>query len=456
MAVILQAYVFHDLPQLYCIYVYCADVIYNQIWANSYSKIRVVCNNDDKYLLPQFAVDVTQVNIDWGNALLDAGKYDEAEKKFEKALDNLTRYVIRSDSTMVNQYADMRWGIQTESSNNHSEVQTCLHEIEMCKKYSVATNFIVLLSHRYGSRPTPATIRATLFDLLFVIIRSDLNYNDDAQLLSQWYQLDTNQIPAVYILRSISSILPKIVSSNTEEMKQAEKEWKTINNRIRNCLRQAAKKCFEQKQIEQEEYDDFFISITEKEIVKGILTTPDANQRTLYFLREIEDIREHLFDSKISKYIDMYHSKTGELIIDSEAENLLQNLKYSRIPSKLQSSNVFSYKVHWTPNGINRHDHATYIAQFNDDFYHAVKLQIDQCVKSRILFDSDPLQHEILEHTIQCRTYVNKFHGRIDILNQFKEYVMNANENRFCIAYGDSGCGKTSLLAKISIEVRIV
>ncbi|CAF4737356.1 unnamed protein product, partial [Rotaria sp. Silwood1] len=347
----------------------------------------------------------------------------------------------------------MRWGIQNESSNNHSEVQTCLHEIEMCKKYSVATNFIVLLSHRYGSRPTPATIRATLFDLLFPIIRSDLNDNNDAQLLSQWYQLDTNRIPAVYVLRSISSILPKIESSNTKEMKQAEKEWKLINNRIRNCLRQAATKCFEQKQITQDEYDDFFISITEKEIVKGILTTSDANQRTLCFLREIENIHEHLFDSKISKYIDMCHSRTGELIIDSEAENLLQNLKKSRIPSKLQSSNIFSYQVHWTSNGINRHDHATYIAQFNDDFYHAVKQQIDQCVKSRILFDSDPLQHEILEHAIQCKTYVNKFHGRIDILNQFKEYVMNENENRFCIAYGDSGFGKTSLLAKIAIDV---
>ena len=41
------------------------------------------------------------------------------------------------------QYADMRWGIQTESANNHSEVATCLKEIELCKKYSVATNFVV-------------------------------------------------------------------------------------------------------------------------------------------------------------------------------------------------------------------------------------------------------------------------------------------------------------------------
>ena len=44
---------------------------------------------------------------------------------------------------MLFKYADMRWGIQTESANNHSEVATCLKEIELCKKYSVATNFVV-------------------------------------------------------------------------------------------------------------------------------------------------------------------------------------------------------------------------------------------------------------------------------------------------------------------------
>ncbi len=39
----------------------------------------------------------------------------------------------------------MRWGIQTESADNHGEVATCLQEIELCKKYSVATNFVVCL-----------------------------------------------------------------------------------------------------------------------------------------------------------------------------------------------------------------------------------------------------------------------------------------------------------------------
>ena len=122
----------------------------------------------------------------------------------------------------------MRWGIQTESADNHSEVQTCLNEIDLCKKYSLATNFVVssisssidldqhefdyskvLLSHRYGSRPTPAIIRAPLFEQLQQIVRSN---EDDAELLAQWYRLDTNQLPAAYVLRSISSMFPQILS----------------------------------------------------------------------------------------------------------------------------------------------------------------------------------------------------------------------------------------------------
>ncbi|CAF1373177.1 unnamed protein product [Rotaria sordida] len=94
----------HGLPQTYCVYVYCADVLYNQEWTKIYSKVRVVCNNDDQYLLPQFAVDVAQANIDWGNALLSTGKYDEAKNKFEKALENLTKYARRPDPAMVNQH----------------------------------------------------------------------------------------------------------------------------------------------------------------------------------------------------------------------------------------------------------------------------------------------------------------------------------------------------------------
>jgi len=156
--------------------------------------------------------------------------------------------------------------------------------------------------------------------------------------------------------------------------------------------------------------------VTEKEIINGILSAKDANERTLCFLREIVDIKHHLSDEKAPKYIDTLSSSSS--IIDQEAEKLLDRLKNIRIPAALKSENIFKYKVHWSPNGITRQDHSEYLEKFNEDFSKAMKEQIDRCVQSRFTVGSDSLQHEVLEHAIQCKTYVAKFHGRIDVLSK--------------------------------------
>ncbi|CAF0802508.1 unnamed protein product [Rotaria sp. Silwood1] len=90
----------HDLPQVYAIYIYCANVKFHESWAKKYAKVRVVCDNDDLYLLPQFAVDVAQANIDWGNGLLQQGTRDKAKEKFKLASDKLNNYARNHDPAM--------------------------------------------------------------------------------------------------------------------------------------------------------------------------------------------------------------------------------------------------------------------------------------------------------------------------------------------------------------------
>jgi len=91
----------HDLSQVYAIYIYCADVVSNREWSNKYTKVRVVCNDDDRELLPQLAVDVAQANMEWGDALVKQGQRDKAKPKYQKALDNLNKYTKKSDPTMI-------------------------------------------------------------------------------------------------------------------------------------------------------------------------------------------------------------------------------------------------------------------------------------------------------------------------------------------------------------------
>jgi hypothetical protein len=81
----------------------------------------------------------------------------------------------------------------------------------------------VLLGNRYGSRPIPAEIPATLFELLKSVVVNELNENKEDELLTQWYQLDTNSIPATYVLQNISSILPEFISKVSSSML----EWKS-------------------------------------------------------------------------------------------------------------------------------------------------------------------------------------------------------------------------------------
>ncbi|UJR31250.1 hypothetical protein I4U23_018752 [Adineta vaga] len=96
----------HDLPQVYAIYVYCADLKFHLTWARSYSKVRVICNDDDRYLVPQLAVDVAQANVDWGNAHFQKGNREDAKKKYSKALENLNvdlKSTIKPDQAMINE-----------------------------------------------------------------------------------------------------------------------------------------------------------------------------------------------------------------------------------------------------------------------------------------------------------------------------------------------------------------
>lgn len=87
----------HDLPQLYAVYIYCSDVEGHKKWANSYSKVRVVCNDDDRFLLPQFAVDVAQMFIEWGDALFEQGKPDKAKEKYTEAHKRLSEHARHHD-----------------------------------------------------------------------------------------------------------------------------------------------------------------------------------------------------------------------------------------------------------------------------------------------------------------------------------------------------------------------
>ena len=69
--------------------------------------------------------------------------------------------------------------------------------------------------------------------------------------------------------------------------------------------------------------NDFFIQVTEQEVVRGILTSKDNTEHTVAFIREIKNINIKLF-AHSAKFIDINFAQRK---IDDEAQKLLSELR---------------------------------------------------------------------------------------------------------------------------------
>ena len=67
---------------------------------------------------------------------------------------------------------------------------------------------------------------------------------------------------------------------------------------------------------------------------------------------------------------------------------------------------------------------------------------------------ADSLKEEIARHAIFCRDKTHSFHGRKDILQDIHNYVNSSNPMKPLVIYGESGVGKTSLMAKVVMETQ--
>ena len=94
------------------------------------------------------------------------------------------------------QAVDLRWGVNEESQLNQKTLQICFNEIARCQKISPKPNFVILLGEKYGWQPIPEIIPEEEMTAIF-----KLTSEDDKTLISKWYRLDENAVPAEYVLQ---------------------------------------------------------------------------------------------------------------------------------------------------------------------------------------------------------------------------------------------------------------
>ena len=179
----------------------------------------------------------------------------------------------------------------------------------------------------------------------------------------------------------------------------------------------------------------------------------DKKKHCYWFKRRITDLEENLDKSKARFFID----KVGKSL-DEDAVSLLNDLK-SRVEGVLDGGNISKYDIKWHgEDGVNQkenEDHRQYISQLCTEFYDVLVDMINKGIEEKAKQNlDDGLLKEIAEHAVTCQEKSKTFYGRKDILDSIIGHVEKGNESRTLVVHGESGCGKTSIMAVAARKIK--
>lgn len=347
------------------------------------------------------------------------------------------------------QVVDMRWGVRDEATDDHKTTELCMQEIDNCQRLSLGPNFVVFLGQKYGYRPLPTKVLENEFKAILDALKS---YPEDVNLLETWYKLDLNSLPSVFILQPVSSIFKNFTNKNEKNLMEEDqnKWWKTMGQ-LCVCIRKGAKILYDTKKFNQIDNHRYNWSVTEQEVVRGILDANNNTQHTLCFIREIKNINTHLIQYA-SRFIDMNYSTRK---VDEEAQIMLNELRDIKVPNKLQSTNIVKYDIEWIDDeGISLREHNKYLDEFSQTFYARIIDLIEKAILKQKIYPHNKLNNEVLQHLHFCKNFTRLFQGRNDVLEEIKRYIYDDTRTQPFVIYGLPGSGKTSILAKTFINIK--
>ncbi|KAJ8916564.1 hypothetical protein NQ315_000208 [Exocentrus adspersus] len=338
---------------------------------------------------------------------------------------------------------DMRWGVRDEATDDHMTTELCMKEIQNCQRLSMGPNFVVstdnltrpapkqtllaqvFLGQKYGYRPIPTYILSSELQM----IRDELaSSGHDPTLIDTWYRKDSNAVPPI-------SRIPKLQAED-----QA-KWWDTLG-KFQKLFRKAAASLNQQGKMDNDAMHNYFMSVTEREVINGILSVKNTKNHCLAYIRYINNINLQNL-KKASLFVDIINRS-----LDTESTKLLANLRDERLPAKIESSNIQKYTVEWIGReGLDNETHEEYLKHFITHFYKNIIKLVDRAMRKEDSSAQGQIVTEILQHLHACNNSVKVFYGREDSLDHIHNY-MKGDSDKCLILYGEGGCGKTSLLAK--------
>ncbi|XP_055384364.1 NACHT and WD repeat domain-containing protein 2 isoform X2 [Condylostylus longicornis] len=338
------------------------------------------------------------------------------------------------------QVVDMRWGVRDEATDDHMTTELCMREIANCQRLSMGPNFVVFLGQKYGYRPIPTYILSSELQMM----RDELTaMGVDGAALDLWYKKDNNAVPPISVLQPISSILVNFNNKRVPKL-QAEDQaiwWDTLT-KMQKLLRKAAQSLFNSGKFDKDTMHNYFMSVTEREVINGILSVKNTKNHCLAYVRYINNINLQNL-KKASLFVDIINRS-----LDTESSKLLANLRDERLPAKIESTNMQKYTVEWIGReGLDIETHEEYLNHFIAHFYKNIVKLVDRAMRKEDSSAQGQIVTEILQHLHACNNSVKVFYGREESLERIQNYMLGDSDKPL-VLYGEGGCGKTSMLAK--------
>ncbi|KAH8870836.1 NACHT domain- and WD repeat-containing protein 1 [Schistosoma japonicum] len=343
---------------------------------------------------------------------------------------------------------DMRWGVPNVSQLDHLGPKTCYDEVEHCKFLSVGPTFITVLGQRYGEYEIPYAINSDEVELIKEWGRKIPEVSPKfLEAFEEWYLCDRNDINQAYSLKATAETFQL---GNNNFVRNSVQHWNESRKHIRIGINKIIPVLTEKGLISKHEARKYALSVTEHEIVLGILNADDSDKRKCAaFTRTIKEIDEVLQSRLSNKFLDINDNGT----LDEIRFEQITDLRNITLAAVLKENNIRTYDIPWNAiqnDGIER---ALYLRKFCMDFESKTISLIDKAVSEMSNFENDALYVEVLQHLSQCNEFIKEFHGRDNILKDVKRYIQGDSTDPFVI-YGQSGSGKTSVMAKLAIVSR--
>ena len=317
------------------------------------------------------------------------------------------------------QAVDLRWGVTEESSLNQKTLDICINEIDRCQRISPKPNFVILLGDKYGWQPIPTKIPKREMDETLQSVSEEKR-----KLLEAWYRLDTNAIPAEFVLQ------PR------EGEYENYSDWEIIEKELQRILRHAVEKL----SFTDNQKVKYLSSATHQEILAGALdldeSKEDPAEHVLALVRKTDGLPN---GKKADGFLDLVDGKP-----DPYSQTQLADLK-EELKEKL-GDHFILYSADWTDNKLHLQDPDSFEDQVFEFLKDIISKQIEQIISP------DEIEHEKNLHDEFKYKLTEHFSGRDTVLKKIDQYIVDPSDRRPKALIGASGSGKSSVMAKVIQE----